>query len=133
MDGLDNNRDGLIDCGDPQCEEICFEGDPHETHHECLDGEDNNRDGLTDCDDPGCAGRTSAKKEMSQMSALMARIITVMGQIADSGCLRLAKRGKRSRSASMRSITIATMSSTALKCDVSITVKGENGMSASME
>lgn len=48
-DGIDNDRDGLVDCADqfdcffhPVCQEVCD------------DGRDNDRDRLTDCEDPSC-------------------------------------------------------------------------------
>ena len=61
-DGLDNDGDGLVDGGDPDCESIdgateqtiVIEGDLPA----CADGVDNDGDGLVDFpDDPGCRGR----------------------------------------------------------------------------
>ena len=49
-DGLDNDRDGLIDCEDVFCKanyRHCFT-------EICNDGIDNARDGLTDCRDADC-------------------------------------------------------------------------------
>jgi hypothetical protein len=60
-DGIDNDRDGLIDCDDPDCEFIppCITGGgsglpPIPFEFQCDDGIDNDRDGLIDCDDPDC-------------------------------------------------------------------------------
>lgn len=52
---LDDDEDGLIDCGDPECRmaEPCFEST-------CFDGLDNDFDGLVDCGDRDCAGDTIA-------------------------------------------------------------------------
>ena len=49
-DGIDNNRDGALDCLDDACvgTEICTE--------DCSDGIDNDVDGLTDCLDLECRG-----------------------------------------------------------------------------
>jgi hypothetical protein len=57
-DGIDNDDDGLIDCGDPDCfeEEIC---EDRETI--CDDGIDNDANGFTDCDDWSCWGDPSCK------------------------------------------------------------------------
>jgi len=51
--GVDDDRDGLIDCWDRQgCSEhlACREDDLDR----CIDGADNDRDGLADCEDPAC-------------------------------------------------------------------------------
>ncbi|MFK7990359.1 MAG: hypothetical protein AB8I08_30335 [Sandaracinaceae bacterium] len=51
-DGIDNDRDGDVDCADSNCSsaEECMEsGDV-----ECSDGEDNDGDTRTDCDDSQC-------------------------------------------------------------------------------
>jgi hypothetical protein len=52
---LDDDGDGLVDCGDPECRmaEPCFEST-------CFDGMDNDFDGLVDCGDRDCAGDTIA-------------------------------------------------------------------------
>lgn len=53
-DGIDNDEDGLIDCLDPDCNDInvlCED-------QFCGDGIDNDRDGLIDCDDPDCLSPT---------------------------------------------------------------------------
>jgi hypothetical protein len=49
-DGMDNDRDDLTDCLDPDCDGAnnCFE-------NICLNGVDEDDDGLVDCDDPDCA------------------------------------------------------------------------------
>lgn len=60
-DGRDNDRDGLIDCDDPDClgtpECSCTINENPEIS--CGDGVDNDCDGLMDCDDPDCAGSAS--------------------------------------------------------------------------
>ncbi len=48
-DGDDNDCDGLVDCGDPDCVV------PGLTEDVCDDGWDDDCDGLVDCDDPDCA------------------------------------------------------------------------------
>jgi hypothetical protein len=51
-DGVDNDRDGEVDCAD----DACF-GDPVwcSAERDCADGDDNDRDRLVDCEDPDCA------------------------------------------------------------------------------
>lgn len=51
-DGVDKDRDELIDCDDPDCDGTFSCRPPPEI---CDDGVDNDRDGLVDCDDPDCA------------------------------------------------------------------------------
>jgi hypothetical protein len=48
-DGLDDDRDGLFDCADPDCafNVSCYESS-------CSDSVDNDGDGATDCDDTEC-------------------------------------------------------------------------------
>ncbi|MEO0325136.1 MAG: hypothetical protein AAF447_19410 [Myxococcota bacterium] len=62
-DGRDNDRDGLVDCFDPDCiarnfcGEQIFEDDitePEDTLLRCIDRIDNDRDGQFDCGDRGC-------------------------------------------------------------------------------
>ncbi|MFT5459769.1 MAG: hypothetical protein ACI9K2_006284, partial [Myxococcota bacterium] len=48
-DGADNDLDGLIDCQDDQCDGLCPE--------QCGDGRDNDGDGSVDCDDRDCFGQ----------------------------------------------------------------------------
>ncbi len=50
FNGVDDNGDGLVDCADPLCDVPgpCAEG--------CDDHVDNDGDGLVDCLDPDCAG-----------------------------------------------------------------------------
>ena len=50
MDGLDNDEDGLIDCLDPGCGNLCSE----DNSTTCNDGIDNDNDGMIDCDDDSC-------------------------------------------------------------------------------
>ncbi len=47
-DGVDNDGDGLADCEDDGCLEVCLE--------DCADGVDNDGDGLADCEDDECLG-----------------------------------------------------------------------------
>ncbi|MCZ6792134.1 MAG: hypothetical protein O7J95_00805, partial [Planctomycetota bacterium] len=81
-DGADNDRDGWIDCNDPDCAnaadcgaEVCGDGidndgdlltdcaDPDcarsslDCREICADGRDNDGDGRVDCDDADCIGR----------------------------------------------------------------------------
>ena len=56
-DGLDDDADGLSDCGDRDCDGI--DGcalPPLDEGGLCGDEVDNDEDGATDCDDPDCAG-----------------------------------------------------------------------------
>ncbi len=53
-DGIDNDGDGLVDCGDPDCEGVDPCG-PEDTLERCSDGIDNDGNGLIDCGDPSCA------------------------------------------------------------------------------
>lgn len=58
-DELDNDRDGLVDCRDPDCSAFSFCTDagalvPENTSTLCRDSADNDRDGLVDCQDPDC-------------------------------------------------------------------------------
>jgi len=50
-DGLDNDRDGKVDCADrPDCDQDCLP----DTETLCDDAEDDDADGLVDCRDPDC-------------------------------------------------------------------------------
>lgn len=49
-DGLDNDEDGLVDCLDPGCNNLCSE----DNSITCNDGIDNDNDGMIDCDDDSC-------------------------------------------------------------------------------
>ena len=51
QDFYDNDKDGLVDCNDPDCA-TTVPCEPSET--KCQDGIDNDGDGLFDCDDPSC-------------------------------------------------------------------------------
>lgn len=48
-DGVDNNRNGLTDCEDPDCADW-----PGCMIEDCENGIDDNGNGLTDCEDPDC-------------------------------------------------------------------------------
>ena len=53
-DQMDNDGDGLVDCGDPNCRGIS--GCPASTTEtSCTNKEDEDRDNATDCQDPDCA------------------------------------------------------------------------------
>jgi hypothetical protein len=52
-DGLDNDQDGLTDCVDPDCAEVCVEGTADDLAT-CRDGVDNDMDGQSDCADDQC-------------------------------------------------------------------------------
>ena len=47
-DGIDNDDDGLVDCLDQDCSDVCDE--------DCGDGFDNDADSAIDCDDTDCDG-----------------------------------------------------------------------------
>ncbi|MEE8408297.1 MAG: lamin tail domain-containing protein [Myxococcota bacterium] len=49
--GLDDDKDNLFDCADPDCTDFCGGGN---TETDCNDGRDNDGDGLIDCQDPDC-------------------------------------------------------------------------------
>ena len=56
-DGIDNDNDGLPDCGDSDCtnEPTCAaDGNPENTNARCNDWIDNDSDGHVDCDDNDC-------------------------------------------------------------------------------
>ena len=73
-DGDDNDRDGLVDCADPdcatayRCAERGAEPIPGDATR-CFDGVDNDEDGFTDCIDWSCLNegycRTAEKEEES--------------------------------------------------------------------
>jgi hypothetical protein len=52
-DGSDNDFDGLTDCEDDECFDVCFE--------DCSDGADNDGDGAVDCLDDECWGVDSCE------------------------------------------------------------------------
>lgn len=57
-DGIDNDRDGYLDCFDTDCLNtstvaIC-NTEAENTEALCADGQDNDRDGVADCADPDC-------------------------------------------------------------------------------
>lgn len=58
QDGVDNDGDGFIDCGDFDCRgispEVCG-GEPEDNLTACSDGVDNDFDGFVDCDDFDCS------------------------------------------------------------------------------
>ena len=59
QDGLDNDKDSLIDCLDPSCENVaaCLpEGE--NTPEKCTDAIDNDNDSLIDCQDIDCSHLT---------------------------------------------------------------------------
>jgi hypothetical protein len=60
FDGVDNDRDGLVDFpADPQCDSRSDDSEVGSPGlKECFDGIDNDRDGLVDFPaDPGCTSR----------------------------------------------------------------------------
>lgn len=59
-DGVDNDRDGAIDCDDPDCDDNAPCLNEPEV---CDDGEDNDGDGAADCDDPDCSGDPACATE----------------------------------------------------------------------
>jgi hypothetical protein len=50
-DGIDNDRDGLVDCEDS----FCFP-ETYDCSEDCANGVDDNEDGAIDCDDDRCWG-----------------------------------------------------------------------------
>ncbi len=55
-DGVDNDADGVVDCDDPDCSDVCvgtLYGVPMEEN--CSDGEDDDGDSDVDCADSDCA------------------------------------------------------------------------------
>ncbi len=63
-DGIDNDKNGKVDCMDPACSTGCG----CQLNELCTNGTDDDCDGLADCDDPACAthtccSSTSAKQE----------------------------------------------------------------------
>ena len=84
-DGIDNDFDDLIDCEDPDCEEVCMQPDepvdpipPGDNDDddvpsreddfagECSDEIDNDLDGFTDCDDNDCIRSIDCRPEPPQ-------------------------------------------------------------------
>lgn len=61
-DGIDNDKDGLTDCEDPDCAEF-----PHCYESNCTDGIDNDGDGLVDCFDPDCLGDPACVENTSEL------------------------------------------------------------------
>ncbi|MBI5517020.1 MAG: PPC domain-containing protein [Deltaproteobacteria bacterium] len=62
--GRDDDLDGLIDCGDPDCARApgcgpCVPAGPENAPFVCADGRDNDCDGFTDCADPECGSAPS--------------------------------------------------------------------------
>ena len=55
-DGVDNDRDGHVDCDDFECRSLrfCVPLRPENTADACRDGIDNDQDGNTDCGDEEC-------------------------------------------------------------------------------
>lgn len=60
-DGVDNNGDGLVDCDDPDCQNNPAHPNCGETL--CADGVDNDGDGGSDCADADCFGETGCTVE----------------------------------------------------------------------
>ncbi len=61
IDKADNDGDGLVDCGDPDCAGFCTV--VPETN--CFDGKDNDFDGAIDCADSDCASSSLCGAENS--------------------------------------------------------------------
>ena len=53
--GVDDDRDGAVDCADEDCDGGCPE--------DCADGRDNDGNGAIDCDDRGCATVCDADRD----------------------------------------------------------------------
>ncbi len=54
-DGVDQDRDGLTDCEDPDCRGTAACGGPDNAETDCSNGLDDDDDGSTDCLDRDCA------------------------------------------------------------------------------
>ncbi len=69
-DGIDNDKDGNIDCADSDCSGASNcdppPPPPPATEGDCRDGIDNDKDGLTDCQDPDCEGEPGARGEICE-------------------------------------------------------------------
>ena len=87
-DGLDNDKDGLIDCADSDCsaDPIC----PAPVSEVCTDGIDNDQDGKVDCADSDCLGISGCGTE--QLSTTCADGFDNDGDgfidCADPGCAK---------------------------------------------
>jgi hypothetical protein len=66
-DGIDNDRDGHLDCDDPDCRELC---DMTERGR-CADQVDNDNDQMIDCKDPDCADSVSCRSQTPTLQAEM--------------------------------------------------------------
>ena len=80
-DGMDNDRDGLADCADPDCAAferctppVALYGVPMPERAEvCGDGLDNDRDGRADCADSDCRGTAVCAPAMARYMAPVPR------------------------------------------------------------
>ncbi|MED5373854.1 MAG: hypothetical protein VX899_22740 [Myxococcota bacterium] len=88
FDGVDEDRDGLMDCEDADCADAwaCTESD-------CSDGSDNDGDGLADCDDDDCLARQECglERELVLSSAQLYRTET-HGRLKDGDIEQLSTR-----------------------------------------
>lgn len=53
-DGVDNDRDGKVDCLDDSCANVPWCPGEGEVGQLCADGQDNDKDGFVDCEEPSC-------------------------------------------------------------------------------
>ena len=87
-DGIDNDKDGLVDCSDSDCsaDPIC----PAPVSEICTDGIDNDQDGKVDCADSDCLGISGCGTE--QLSTTCADGFDNDGDgfidCADPGCAK---------------------------------------------
>lgn len=71
-DGADNDLDGLTDCEDSDCMDLCLE--------DCTDGADNDADGDEDCYDDECTGEAACAEFVSyELSTDMDEVYMISG------------------------------------------------------
>ena len=85
LNGLDDDRNGLIDCADP----ICF-GLPECTglFENCVNGLDDDGNGLTDCADPFCFGLPDCGSAAELCTDFVDNDLDALVDCADPDCAR---------------------------------------------
>lgn len=71
--GVDDDCDGLMDCEDGECAEVC-------TELACGDGLDDDNDGLVDCADADCFARCAGTAELMVTGGQYERIGSLRGE-----------------------------------------------------
>jgi hypothetical protein len=66
--GLDDDKDGKVDCNDPDCSgaAACLGTSPQPGSENCTNGVDDDGDGNIDCNDPDCSGSAACRGTSSQ-------------------------------------------------------------------